>query len=87
MKTLIFVLGVGVGYVFGTRQGRDGYDRLAKRATNLWNDPRVRGKVKDAQQAVQDSVPQAGDAAKHLVTAIDKKAQAATPAEDLPGNV
>jgi hypothetical protein len=87
MKAFTFILGLAAGYVIGTRQGREGYNRLKSRASNLWNDPRVRGKVQDAEQAVSESVPQAGDAAKHLVTAIDKKATAATPAENLPGNV
>lgn len=62
MKTrLAFVVGAGLGYVFGTRAGREKYERLAARANDLWQHPRVQQGVSGAEESlksvVNDHVP------------------------------
>ncbi|HRD54601.1 MAG TPA: M48 family metallopeptidase, partial [Flavobacteriales bacterium] len=35
------MVGLGVGYVLGTRAGREKYDQMKAAVQKLWNDPRV----------------------------------------------
>ena len=46
----LFVVGLGVGYVLGTRAGRERYEQIKKAAEGVWNTPAVQqgvGTVKD----------------------------------------
>jgi len=36
---LIFITGVGVGYVLGTRAGREKFDRMVAQARKAWESP------------------------------------------------
>jgi hypothetical protein len=38
---LIFITGVGVGYVLGTRAGRERFDQLVAQAKKFWESPTV----------------------------------------------
>jgi len=88
MKLVTFVLGLAVGYVVGTRQGRQGYENLKNRASDLWSNPRVRRTVSDAQKVVRDKAPKLAGAASKAVDKIDAAASTSTgAAENLPGNV
>jgi hypothetical protein len=91
MKKLVFIIGLAAGYVIGTRQGREGYENLKKRASDLWRNPKVKKTVNDVQDAVSDKVPAASDAVSDAVRKADTKADdvaaSSTPAEELPGNV
>jgi hypothetical protein len=40
-RKLMFVAGLGIGYVLGARAGRERYDKLVSAANNLWTSPRV----------------------------------------------
>lgn len=59
-KTAFLVGGV-IGYVLGTRAGREQFERIAGQARRAWEDPRVQEKVADASQRaasfVQDVAP------------------------------
>lgn len=55
---LILLAGAAVGYVLGTRAGRQRYEQLKGRADAMWHDPKVQQKVTDAQQAVKDRAPE-----------------------------
>jgi phage-related protein len=47
---ILFVVGLGVGYVLGTRAGRERYEQIRKAAQSVWNTPTVQqgvGTVKD----------------------------------------
>ena len=47
---ILFVVGLGVGYVLGTRAGRERYEQIKKAAESVWNTPAVQqgvGNVKD----------------------------------------
>lgn len=52
---LALVAGAAVGYVLGTRAGREQYERLKGRAQELWQDPRVQGRVTEAEHRVTDA--------------------------------
>ena len=47
---VLFVVGLGVGYVLGTRAGRERYEQIKRAADRVWNTPAVQqgvGTVKD----------------------------------------
>ena len=82
---ILFVVGVGVGYVLGTRAGREKYDQLKATVSKFWNDPRVKQRVDDAQDFVKDKAPDVAeflaDGAKKVVSQVSgSKAPAKTPA-------
>ena len=47
---LALLVGAGIGYVFGTRAGRQQFDKMKGWANQTWNDPRVQSKVGTASQ-------------------------------------
>ncbi len=55
---LLFLLGAGVGYVFGARAGRERYEAMKAQADTMWHDPRVQERLSDAQHAVKEKAPE-----------------------------
>jgi len=55
---ILFLAGVGVGYVLGTRAGRERYEQIKKAAAKLWADPRIQDKVATAEEFVRDKAPE-----------------------------
>lgn len=55
---ILFVVGLGVGYVLGARAGRERYEQIRKAAEDVWNQP----KVQEGVQTVKDfAMSRAGD--------------------------
>ena len=54
---ILLVVGVGVGYVLGTRAGREKYDQMKAAVSKFWNDPRVQQKVDLAEDFMKDKAP------------------------------
>jgi hypothetical protein len=48
-RALFFIAGAGVGYVLGTRAGREQYERIKAQAKKLADQP----EIKDAAEAVR----------------------------------
>lgn len=69
---VLFALGLGVGYVFGTRAGRARYNQIKSAALKVWNDPRVQEQVTVATEFVKDRAPEVVD----FVSANAKKVAA-----------
>jgi hypothetical protein len=63
---LLLLAGAAVGYVFGTRAGRERYEEIKARATKAWNDPRVQEKVTEAEHFVNDT-------AKHKLPEVQER--------------
>lgn len=60
MKKL-FILAVGaVGYVLGTRAGRERYEQIKQRATKAWKSPTVQGAVSDVEDTVRHTAADVG---------------------------
>lgn len=64
---IAFVLGLAVGYVLGTRAGRERYEQIKRASQKLWDSPGVKrgrdqvgGYVSDVSSNLQDSVIDAG---------------------------
>ena len=83
---ILLVVGVGIGYVLGTRAGREKYDQMKAALDKLWNDPRVQKQVDNAQEFVKDKAPDVAeflaDGAKKVVSQVagSKSASAAKTA-------
>lgn len=79
---ILFVAGLGLGYLLGTRAGREKYDELKAAALKVWNDPRVQKQVDAVEDFVKDKAPEVAefvsDGAKTLV---GKVSGTSTPAK------
>jgi len=82
----LFIVGLAIGYVFGTRAGRKRYEQIKSAAQNIWESEPVQWSVKQAQDAVGDVAEEAITAAKRVIHQVTgdkpaaKKAPAARPA-------
>ena len=78
---ILFAAGLGLGYVLGTRAGREKYDQLKTAALKVWNDPRLQKQVDAAQDFVKDKAPEVAefvtDGAKTIVEKVSGKSSAA----------
>jgi hypothetical protein len=74
---ILFVAGLGLGYLLGTRAGREKYDQLKATAQKVWNDPRVQKQVDAVEDFVKDKAPEVAefvsDNAKSLVNKVSGK--------------
>ena len=77
---LLFVTGLGIGYVLGTRAGREQYEKLKAQAARLWNDPRVQKQVDAVEGYVKDKAPDVAefvaDGAKKVVRQVSNRTPA-----------
>lgn len=71
---LLFVAGLGVGYLVGTSRGRKDYEMLKTRVSELWLDPRVQKVAKQATDVVEENVPM-GEKLTEARTAATKAAR------------
>jgi hypothetical protein len=76
---ITLLVGGAVGYVLGTRAGRERYDEIVSQARGLWENPKVQEKAHQAtdlakekapevQKKVADAAASASSAAKSKVT-------------------
>jgi hypothetical protein len=54
MKKWIFALGAGVGYVLGTRAGREKYERMKLQARQVMENPKVKEATDEAARLVEE---------------------------------
>lgn len=73
-KRLILLAGLGVGYILGSRTGRQSYEKLKAQLQELWTDPKVQETVEKANQSIREKAPAVADA---VQTATDKVTAAA----------
>ena len=81
---ILLVVGLGVGYLLGTRAGRERYEQIKDAASKLWNDPRVQQRVDQAEDFVKDKAPEVAeflaDGAKTVVSKVSGSAPPKTAA-------
>lgn len=79
MKGKILLLtGLAVGYVLGTRAGRERYEEIKSVANKLWADPRVQKPVKQAEEFVKDKAPDVAEFVTDGMKTVVSKVSAAT---------
>jgi hypothetical protein len=86
---LLLAAGVGIGYVLGSRSGRESYEGLKRQAKDIWGSPTVQRQVSHAEQAVKDTVREQAPVVQHAVqenlTAAAKKVAAKATAGHVGG--
>lgn len=60
---IAFVLGAAVGYVLGSRAGRERYEQIKRGARTVWNTPPVQRGVEAVQGVAQGQIDRLKDAA------------------------
>jgi hypothetical protein len=63
MTKLLFVAGLGTGFVLGSRAGRERYEQIRSTAQNVWESPAV-------QQAIMGRMPDVPDLIGRSVTSL-----------------
>jgi SLT domain-containing protein len=59
MKGKITLLaGAAIGYVLGTRAGRERYEQIKSQAQSAWNNPKVQEKATQAQDFAKEKAPE-----------------------------
>jgi hypothetical protein len=76
---VLLLVGLAVGYVLGTRAGRERYDQMKAQAQKLWQDPRVQKQVKQAEQFAKDKAPDVVDFVTDNAKKVASKATSSTP--------
>lgn len=80
---ILFAAGLAVGYVLGTRAGRERYEQLKNAAMGFWNDPRVQHRVDQVEDFVKEKAPEVAefvsDGAKKVVDQVTGRGPAKKP--------
>jgi hypothetical protein len=85
-KLSLLVVGA-VGYVLGSRAGRERYEQIKSQAQKTWNRPAVQDAVDDVEQAVRTKASDVGAKAAEAASDAGSKVvnkvtgQAAAPSE------
>jgi hypothetical protein len=86
-RKLIFITGVGIGYVLGTRAGREKFDQMVAQARKFWESPTVQeaaGVVQAQATKLYDDGKQAVSEQVHRLSGRDPSSpEGSTTAEDL----
>lgn len=81
---ILFAAGLAVGYVFGTRAGRERYEQITRAANGFWNDPRVQRRVDQVEDFVKEKAPEVAefvsDGAKKVVGQVTGRSGTKKPA-------
>jgi hypothetical protein len=77
---ILFVAGLGLGYVLGTRAGREKYEQLREAALKVWNDPRVQKQVDAVEDFVKDKAPEVADFVSDNAKKVVQQVQGKKPA-------
>lgn len=61
---ILFVVGLGAGYVLGAKAGRQRYEQIASAADKVWNSPTVTKQRHEVQHFVETKGPELVESAK-----------------------
>ncbi len=84
MKKLLVLVAGGVGYVLGTRAGRERYDQLRAAYAKVRNDPRVQEKTHQAADLAREKAPVVKDRLTDAADAATTRLRSAADGPD-PG--
>lgn len=73
MKKVVFIVGLAIGYVLGSRAGRKRYDQIAEAAKSVWQSKPVQQQVGKVEDGATLLAAKAGDAALDGVKTLTNK--------------
>ena len=83
---ITLLVGGAVGYVLGSKAGRQRYEQIRSQARSVWNNPTVQAKAGQAQDFAKDKAPVVKEkAAEAAATASAAAKDAAGAAKDKVG--
>jgi len=74
MKKLMLLVAAGIGYVLGTRAGRERYEQIKGAVNKVANDPRVQEKTHQAVDAAKQHAPGVAEKVTHAAGAAASRA-------------
>lgn len=83
MKKLLLLVAGGIGYVLGTRAGRERYDQIAGLATKVKNDPRVQDAAHQAAETAKSQAPVMKDKVTSAAGTVADKVKPSGGSDDL----
>jgi hypothetical protein len=86
MKMLSFLLGMGAGYVLGTRAGRERYEQLSKAYRRVADNPQVQAAAGVARAKAGEAVQAGVSVAKDKVAPSSGSHEPAAPGRSTTGN-
>ena len=82
MKKLTILISGAVGYVLGTRAGRERYEQIKGLASKVKDDPRVQEKAQQAADLAKEKAPVVKDKVQGAASAASDKVRDATGGGD-----
>lgn len=83
MKKLLLLVAGGIGYVLGTRAGRERYDQIAGLANKVKNDPRVQDAAHQAAETAKAQAPVVKDKVSSAASTVADKVKPSGGSDDL----
>jgi hypothetical protein len=85
MKRLILLIGLGIGYVLGSKAGREQYRKIKDSASKTWQSPAVRSAAEKVEAFVDDKAPALGGVA-HTVLGSSGSSTSGSTGSSTSGN-
>lgn len=79
MKKLLVIIAGGVGYVLGTKAGRERYEQIRGQFNKVKDDPRVQEKAQQATDLAKEKAPVVKDKVVSAAGSAADKAKSAAP--------
>ncbi|QZY30295.1 hypothetical protein [Nocardioides coralli] len=84
MKKLTILVSGAIGYVLGTRAGRERYEQIKGMAGKVKDDPRVQEKAQQAADVARAQAPVVKDRISEAAESAKSKVSGSHAADDLP---
>ena len=82
MKKLLVLVAGGIGYVLGTKAGRQRYEQLRGTFNKVKEDPRVQEKAHQAADLAKEKAPVVKEKVAHAADAASAKVRSVTGSSD-----
>ncbi|MFD3444167.1 hypothetical protein ACFDTO_06145 [Microbacteriaceae bacterium 4G12] len=79
MKRLILLIGLGIGYVLGSKAGREQYRKIKTTASKTWQSPAVRNAAEKVEAFVGEKAPALGGVAHTVLGGSGNGSSSSTP--------
>ncbi|WP_150308558.1 hypothetical protein [Planctomonas psychrotolerans] len=84
MSKLIFLAGLGTGYILGAKAGREQYSKIADAAKTAWEKPAVQRFVTKVDGAVETKAPLLHSVAETVLTPGDASSDSGSSSDSGP---